>query len=171
MPHSRPPASIRYVPCCPPGPSAYAIELTATGVIGRSTWPWAGRGVRGRELLTAELSKLEERVDTLAELATSPADPTAANDRRRGLSDQENQELKSAIATLEDVNSICLEGRRINVRLAGDPTRWMFLLSRAAECEKRAEMAFAQNRDTEVITPTAAPTMACTSSFGCCRCD
>jgi len=125
---------------------AYALELTAHGTaapeslaLGKSV------GQHARELLTAELTRLDEQVEHLAALATSPAESATANEalRPRGLSEKDMQDLKGAIGALEKVNSVALEGRRINVRLGGDPGAWDAILSRASDCEQRAKEALA----------------------------
>lgn len=102
-----------------------ALEHGASGKTERTTPIFESFGERGRELITAELIRLEGRIGQLEDLAN---ELIILRDgeiiTRRGLHSNEQAELRDAVAYLDKIEQAADEGRRISRRLGGTGEKW-----------------------------------------------
>jgi hypothetical protein len=125
----------------------YSLEWAATGKADVTLPIGKAMGERARDLINAELDKLNKRIAQLEDLANEPMYSDNGGFRgqtasRRGLTSTEQDELKDAAAYLEKIRQVAQEGRRINRRLGGTGEAWDKILADVGELEDRAQVAY-----------------------------
>lgn len=122
----------------------YSIELVATGDVMRTRAAIAAFDEHARQLLDAELLRIQRRVDDLNQLANEAVLSEGPREQLgyRGLTSPERDELRSFAGTLLEIQKVIRDGQRINSSIGSDAGPWMMLMKRCSSIEATAEQAY-----------------------------
>lgn len=122
----------------------FALEIASTGKPTETEPMLKSLGEHGRNLITAELTRLNGEISQLETLANEPTS-TGALGRgysRRGLDSNEQKVLQNDVAYLDKIRQVCQDGRRGAKRFGGTGEAWEPLLAEATDLRDRAEAAY-----------------------------
>jgi hypothetical protein len=124
----------------------YSLEVVSTGDVVRTRAAIQALDEHARELLDAELERIQRRVEELNqranEVVSTLGPPHQTLDR--GLTSPERDELRSLAATLMEIEQVIRDGAGINRSVGADTEPWTALMNRCSSIEVTAQQAYAR---------------------------